>query len=78
MSVFYQALKISEQTSNFRVLARSFLGIGDIYFERKYFEKALEYYEKSSKVCREHDFLRGWAYAEQSIGDCYAEQKKIQ
>lgn len=76
--IFFKALKVAEQSSNYRIMARVNQDLGDYNVNHLNFERAIPFYEKAIQICKEHKLLRSGAYAEQAISNCYIELQEFE
>ena len=74
-ALIQRALTISETHQNFAGIASSNIWLGNNYFNRKSYEKALKYYQTAAKVSKNSGLKLEEANAIQNIGFVYKELK---
>ena len=75
--IYYKkGIEILRDTDDMVPLAAALLNAGDEAFNAKEYEVALQYFEESSLLFKDLDYLIGTAYNKGNIGMVYAEQGK--
>jgi len=71
MDLFFEGLRIFENTDNAEDLGKALRAVGNIYLSSGEYDDALEYYQKSLEVMEEVEFRHGKAAALNNIGNVY-------
>ena len=77
MRIFKQNLKQSEELGDLYCQAKSLIGIGKVYWERKLFDKAMDYYNRSLSIFKSLNDKPNIAHLFDLIGHIYEEERNF-